>query len=337
MNPDLPVADDTAIWDAWLGLYQTPAISVALELEIFEFLQEPADTSTLARQAGLSVRGLTALLGMLKCLRLIDRREGRWTLNQTSRAYLLKQSPFYWGPFFSYTAASLPLHALLRDNVKGVATGDGRPVAGWEAGAIDESLARRLTDFMHCHSIAPAIGLAKTCDFSGVQRVLDVGGGSGCYAFSLALEHPEMRATVMDLPTICNVAASYIARAGVADRVDTRAVDMFREEWPRGYDCHFFANVFHDWSPETCAELARSSFASLEAGGRIGLQEMLLDDSGDGPIQPVAFSLLMCLGTKGQQFTLAELREILEGAGFTGIEAQRSYGYYSLVTGYKPS
>jgi hypothetical protein len=112
---------------------------------------------------------------------------------------------------------------------------------------------------------------------------------------------------------------------------------MFREEWPRGYDCHFFANVFHDWSPETCAELARSSFASLEPGGRICLQEMLLDDSGDGPIQPVAFSVLMCLGTKGQQFTLAELREILEGAGFTGIGAQRSYGYYSLVTGHKPS
>jgi acetylserotonin N-methyltransferase len=300
-------------------------------------LQDPAETSTLARKCGLSVRGLTALLGMLKCLGLVDRREGKWALNQTSRAYLLKQSPFYWGPFFSYMAASLPLHKLLLDNVRGAGTGEGRPVQGWEAGKIDASLARTLTGFMHCHSIAPAVGLAKSCDFSGVTRLLDVGGGSGCYAFSVALEYPEMRATVMDLPTICKVAESYIARAGVADRVDTRAVDMFREEWPRGYDCHFFANVFHDWSPETCAELARASFAALTPGGRICLQEMLLDDSGDGPIQPVAFSLLMCLGTKGQQFTLAELRAILEGAGFTGIGVERSYGYYSLVTGHKPS
>lgn len=336
MNPVLPVTDDTPVWDAWLGLYQTPAISVALELEIFESLEQPADTDALAERTGYSVRGLKALLGMLKCLRLLDRREGRWQLNQTSRAYMLKESAFYWGPFFSYMAASQPLHQLLLDNVRGSGTGEGRPVQGWEEGRIDDELARRLTDFMHCHSIAPAVGLARTCDFSGVRRLLDVGGGSGCYASSLAAANPGMRASVMDLPTICKVAGEYIAKAGVGERVDAIVVDMFREDWPAGYDCHFFANVFHDWSVDTCRELARSSFAALEPGGRICLQEMLLDDSGDGPIQPVAFSLLMCLGTKGQQFTLAELADIVEGAGFTGTTAERSYGYYSLVTAYKP-
>jgi hypothetical protein len=337
MNLELPVIDDTQVWDAWLGLYQTPAISVALELEIFERLRQPSDTATLAQDTGYSVRGLKALLGMLKCLGLVDRPEGHWQLNQASRAYMLKESPFFWGPFFSYMAASLPLHQLLLDNVRGVGTGEGRPVQGWEEGQIDAALARRLTDFMHCHSIAPAVGVAKTCDFSGVQRLLDVGGGSGCYAFSIAAANPSLRATVMDLPTICQVAADYIDKAGVSDRVDTVVVDMFREAWPAGYDCHFFANVFHDWSIETCRELAQSSFAALEPGGRICLQEMLLDDTGDGPIQPIAFSILMCLGTKGQQFTLAELGEILEAAGFTGISAQRSYGYYSLVTGFKPA
>jgi hypothetical protein len=41
----------------------------------------------------------------------------------------------------------------------------------------------------------------------------------------------------------------------------------------------------------------------------------------------------MCLGTKGQQFTFGQLKDILEGAAFTDITCQRSYGYYSLVTG----
>jgi acetylserotonin N-methyltransferase len=337
MSQKLPVVDDTAIWDAWLGLYQTPAISVALELEVFEMLKTPADTSALVAQTGFSERGLSALLGMLKSLGLLDRREGQWHLNQVSKAYMLKESPYCWGPFFSYMAESLPFHALLIDNVRGTATGEGRPVQGWEEGAIDESLAGKLTDFMHCHSIAPAVGVAETCDFRGVKRLLDIGGGSGCYAFSIALANPDMRATVMDLPTICRVAEGYIAKAGVADRVDARAVDMFREDWPTEYDCHFYANVFHDWSFETCQELAQSSFKSLQPGGRICLQEMLLDDTGDGPMQPVAFSLLMCLGTKGQQFTFSQLKDILERAGFTGVQAERSYGYYSLVTGFKPA
>jgi acetylserotonin N-methyltransferase len=336
MSQKLPVVDDTPIWNAWLGLYQTPAISVALELEIFETLKAPADTQALAAKTGYSERGLIALLGMLKSLGLLDRREGAWQLNNVSRAYLIGESPYYWGPFFSYMAASLPIHDLLRDNVKGVATGEGRPVQGWEEGQIDEALARRLTDFMHCHSIAPAVGVAETCDFTDVRRLLDVGGGSGCYAFSIALANPAMLATVMDLPTICAVAEDYIAKAGVSDRVNAKAVDMFREDWPTDYDCHFYANVFHDWSLETCQQLAELSFASLAPGGRICLQEMLLDDTGDGPIQPVAFSVLMCLGTKGQQFTFTQLKEMLEKAGFKDVRVQRSYGYYSLVTGYKP-
>jgi hypothetical protein len=62
---------------------------------------------------------------------------------------------------------------------------------------------------------------------------------------------------------------------------------------------------------------------------------MLLDDSGDGPIQPITFSVLMCLGTKGQQFTFGQLKAILERVGFADVAVQRSYGYYSLVTGFK--
>lgn len=332
---ELPAVDDTPVWDAWLAFYQVPAMSVALELEIFEQLKTPTDTATLAAETGHTVRGLAALLGMLKSLKLLDRRDGKWQLNNVSRTYMLQESPFFWGPFFSYMATSHPTHALLRDNLLGTATGEGRPVQGWEEGEIPEDLARTLTAFMHSHSIAAAVGLAKSCDFSGVKRVLDVGGGSGCYASCIALENASLKATVMDLRTICSVAQDYITQAGIADRVDTTVVDMFREDWPAGYDCHFFANVFHDWDMETCTDLARSSFAALEPGGRICLQEMLLDDSGDGPLQPMSFSLMMCLGTRGQQFSLPQLKEILETAGFSDIQAQRSYGYYSLVTGYK--
>ncbi|MEX1056209.1 MAG: methyltransferase, partial [Natronospirillum sp.] len=105
--------------------------------------------------------------------------------------------------------------------------------------------------------------------------------------------------------------------------------------WPEGYDTHFFANVFHDWSFDTCRELARKSFAALPSGGRICLQEMLLEEDGNAPAPAVAFSFMMAWGTKGQQFTLAQLQEILGQAGFSDIQAQRSYGYYSLVTGRK--
>lgn len=200
---------------------------------------------------------------------------------------------------------------------------------------MDADFARTITDYMHCHSIASAVSLSQSIDFSGVTRLLDVGGGSGCYASAIANANPGLCATIMELAPVCAVADDYIARAGVAERVDTRAVDMFREDWPDDYDAHFFANVFHDWSFETCAELAAKSFAALPSGGRICLQEMLLDESGDAPYPAVAFSFLMTWGTKGQQFTFNQLKAMLERAGFTDVGVQRSAGYYSLVTGHK--
>ena len=119
---------------------------------------------------------------------------------------------------------------------------------------------QNVTDFMHCHSMPSAVGLAHTCDFSGVSSLLDVGGGSGCYASALANHYPEMKCTIMELAAVCEVAKGYIEKAGVSDRVDTTTVDMFREDWPEGYEAHFFSNIFHDWSIETCEQLAQKSF-----------------------------------------------------------------------------
>jgi len=336
MNPALPPIDDTQIWDSMLSLYNTHAIALALELQVFEAFDAPMSVEELVSKTGYSTRGIKALLAMLKIRGLLDRHEGRYQLNNLSRTYMLKDSPYYWGPFFSWTSASLPNYKIYMENIRDGETKEEREAAdGWESGEMDPEFARTITDYMHCHSIASAVGMSQTCDFSGVNKLLDVGGGSGCYAIAIANANTDMQATIMELKPVCAVAEDYIAKAGVSDRVDTKAVDMFREAWPEGYDAHFFANVFHDWSFETCAELAKKSYASLAPGGRICLQEMLLDEGEDNPAAPVAFSFLMTWGTKGQQFTLDELRGILESSGFKNIRAQRSYGYYSLVTGDK--
>lgn len=55
----------------------------------------------------------------------------------------------------------------------------------------------------------------------------------------------------------------------VEDKVDTYALNMFNDEWPRGYDAHFFSNIFHDWSWSTCQLLAKKSFCALPSGGKI--------------------------------------------------------------------
>ncbi len=70
-------------------------------------------------------------------------------------------------------------------------------------------------------------------------------------------------ATVLEIDTICTEAEGYIAAAGIGSRVKTHPLNMFTQAWPQGFEAHFFSNIFHDWSEETCRLLARKSFEAL--------------------------------------------------------------------------
>jgi hypothetical protein len=334
----LPVVDDTLVWDAWLALYKVPAISVALELDIFESLDAmPASAMELADRRGFNERGVRALLPMLMQLGLLAQHGGVYQLSEAGRHYMLRSSAFFWGGVFNRLAKTIVAHKLLLETINNTRenAAKSRPADGWESGHVDMDMAREVTAFMHSHSVPAAVGMIHSCDFSTVRRVLDVGGGSGCFSIALARHYSSIACTIMDLPTICELAEQYIDEAGVSAQVDTVVVDMFRQNWPAGYDAHFFSNVFHDWSVDTCIDLARKSHSALPEGGCILLHEMLLDDNATGPAPAVAFSLLMAMGTKGQQFTFAQMADILQQAGFADIKWQPSYGYYSLVTARK--
>jgi O-methyltransferase domain/Dimerisation domain len=343
---EMPTSDDTRIWDVWLSMHYLPAVTVADELGIFKTLAAtPSASEDLAQTLALNPRATLTTLRLLTALGFLKLRAGVYQATDQTKLYLLKESPFYWGHMLG---SRQPQHARLREVLQAKDAGEGpaedggprvsgtgRPVNAWASGQIDIEGARRVAAAMQSHSLAAAIALARNADLDGVKNLLDVGGGSGCFAIALAKQRPDLRCTIMELPAMCEVAMEYVTRAGVEARVDTLAVDMFRQDWPRDYDAIFFSNVFHDWEMDTCGWLARQAYEALPSGGRILLHEMLLDDEGGSPVTAASFSMLMLLGTQGQQFTLPELRELLSSAGFSRIEAQHTYGYYSLTTGWK--
>jgi hypothetical protein len=339
---DFPSTDDKPLWDLWLSTQWLPAVTAADALGVFSALATvPATDVELATRCGLNERGTRALLPMLASLGFVVRRDGRYHLTDTARTYLLPDGPFYWGGVLHAAGANLKQHealcgALTRAKATSVFGEDERPIDAWASGQLSAARAGEIARFMHSHSAAAARGVAHNAPLPGVRRLLDVGGGSGCFAITLALTHPQLSCTVLDLPAMCDVARGYIATARAEARVDCLALDMFRDQWPSGYDAVFFSNVFHDWNLETCAGLARCAYAALPPGGSIHIHEALLDDGGAAPRTTVAFSLLMLQGTQGQQFTYAELRDLLTRAGFVAIDVVATYGYYSVVRGYKP-
>jgi acetylserotonin N-methyltransferase len=337
----LPVTtDDRIVWDTWLSLFRFPVVSVADEVGTFAALSGAAkDTATLAAELDVDARALGIHLGMLAALGFVERRAGRWRATADAQTWLHPDATGYTGPLIRRFREVQPLHAQLLETLRtgGKAQAYKSASAEWERGEMPPELAPVITAFMNAHSRAAALAVGRHPLLSGVRTVLDVGGGSGIFSIEMAQARPDLTATVLEIGNICLEADRYIDAAGIGSRVNTHAANMFTQAWPRGFEAHFFSNIFHDWSDDTCRLLARKSFEALAPGGRILLHEILMDDDGCGPLPAAAFSLLMLIGTKGRQYSLPELRDFLAGAGFVDVEAVRTGGgYYSLVSARKP-
>jgi O-methyltransferase domain len=335
-----PTCDDRAIWDLWLSRLELPAVTVADEVGLFTLLAEGETTAPeAAGRLSLGARGAEALLAVTAALGLAGQRGGRFGLAEPARQFLLPGGDFYWGAMLQRSQHSTLhqelLEALRRDAHPEQAP-DARLAAGWASGQIDAAQARSTTAAMHAHSFPAAVGVARNGDFTGVTRLLDVAGGSGCFSIALAQRRKDVRCTVMELPEVGRVAEEYIARYGVTAQVETRAANMFADRWPAGHDAVFFSNIFHDWDVARCRHLVTRSFAALPSGGRIYLHEILLADSRDGPLPAALFSLAMLIANYGKQFTFGELESLLSEGGFRDVRSALTYGYYSLVSARKP-
>ena len=65
---------------------------------------------------------------------------------------------------------------------------------------------------MHSLGFPAAMGMARLGVFAEVRRLLDIGGGSGCFSIALAGRHPALHCTVLDLPPVCTLANQQIIR-----------------------------------------------------------------------------------------------------------------------------
>ncbi len=343
MNNALPSCDDGRLWALHLSNFVFPSITAADELGIFEDLAKSAGSAEqVASRLRLNVRAVRALLPVLASAGLLAQRLGRYHVLETAKNYLLPSSPFYWGPVFelirrlpiSHDSMLTALRAA-DANAKWDHVTAENPTNAWASGDIAPPLARAVAAYMNANSLAAASVAAGQINLSSARRLLDVGAGSGCFSIAFAAANPQLHCTLMDLKGMCDVAMDYVRVAGVQQRVDARAVDMFRQPWPSGYDAIFFSNIFHDWDFETCGTLARKAYDCLEPGGRVLVHEMLLDDTHDGPPTAVAFSMYMLLGTKGQQFTAAEIGKLLGDAGFGDVRVTPAHGDFAVVSARK--
>jgi precorrin-6B methylase 2 len=174
---------------------------------------------------------------------------------------------------------------------------------------------------MHARASAQAKAVIASIPLAKVSRVLDVGGGSGAYAMAFARAKPGLHATVFDLPQVAPLTRDYLKQAGLAERVDVRVGDYYRDALPRGNDLVFLSAIIHSCSPAEIRKLFGKCARALNPGGSIVVQEFVVDEDRTAPAFSVFFALNMLVGTPGgDAYTESEISSWLKAAGFRAIQ-----------------
>jgi SAM-dependent methyltransferase len=233
--------------------------------------------------------------------------------------HLVRGSPRYLGSNLTYQELLWGGWSSLEQIVR-----TGRPMASLEElltagppGFVPEYL--RSVDTV---SRAAAEELAQRTAGWPLKTYLDVGGGLGTYARALLAVHPQLQATIFDLPPTLAETAKAMTASPHGARAKLHPGNYLSDELGTGYDLVLFSHVTHDESPATNRELFAKAFRALEPGGWVAVHDFVVEDAGsNGPLFAAMFSLNMLVYTKGGQvFSVAEYRRMLEGAGFISVE-----------------
>lgn len=320
-----PLTDPTPLFELFRGSYATELLTAAVvHFRLFDRLAaEPMTMPELGRRLELANRSLVVLTTALRAMRLLEvDAHGKLLPTALAAEHLTSQGPFSIAGYIGLAGGAPGVTAMierLTSNHLALAANDDQGAAfifreGLESAMEQEASARRLTMALAGRAYNVAPHLASQARLEDAWLLVDVGGGTGLYAFALLQRFPQLRAVILDSPQVLKVAGELAAEQGVADRVELQPGDMFADPIPAA-DVVLLSNVLHDWDEPECQTLVARCAASLPSGGRLLIHDVLLDDSLDGPLPIALYSAALFALTEGRAYSAAEYRLWCASAG----------------------
>ncbi len=308
-------------------------------LDFFTWLSKnPSSRKFICESLKIAERPCEVMLTLLLAMGLIIKENDVYKLAEISEEFLVKDSKFDIGPYFS----SLRERPICKDmyNIlktdKPASWGSKEDGKEWQLAMEREDFMMEFTAAMNSRGNYLAPDLAKKLTCKGYKKLLDIAGGSGIYACSIVKENDDLEAVVVEKPLVDRVAKSYISKNGLNNKVSVLPLDMLKEQLPYGFDIHLYSHVFHDWNQKTVVNLIESSYLTLNPGGMIAIYDMHVDVDQTELLAVAEYSVLLMYSTEGKCYSIKEISEYLHNAGFQDINVKVSLANRSLITAVKP-
>jgi len=332
-----------ALFSLSTGFVHSQVLLATLRTGVLDALRdEPRRLDTLARALDLSADRLGRLLDAAAVLRLVHRRGDVVVLgdlgavllgNPAARAMIEHHDALYRdlaepGALLEAAAAAAPASRTARlwryAGTAGSAapTSDPAVSAGPDArdggAAASEAAAQSAaySTLMTRSQDMIATEVLGVLPLARRRRLLDVGGGEGAFAIAAARRHVHLQVTTFDLPAVAAAARQAVRRAGLEKRVAVRDGSFFTDPLPRDADALTLVRVLHDHDDLPALELLRACRAALPPGALLAVAEPL---AGEEPAVDAYFAVYFLAMGQGRLRTPAEVRTLLERAGFRGV------------------
>ena len=307
------------------------ALMAAVEIGLFTAISQGAGTyDEIAAALSIHPTNAERLMVMLCATGLLEKTGDRHANAPDVERFLVAGKPGYMGPWITFTMPQWNEWGRLGEHIRAT---DLKVM-----GAIETFT---MADARRYHNATYAIGMgagrrfARQVDLRGRARIMDIGGGSGAYCIAAAKEHAGLRAVVLDLPAVCEVAREFIAANGVADRVEAQACNFVRDPFPTDCDVAIMASNLPMYSRETIAAVIRKAHDALLAGGEMHLIGETTNDSRTGPWGPAYWGLGQAVNDSlGLAHSEADVIGYFRAAGFASVAAHEFIpGALSRITG----
>jgi hypothetical protein len=309
-----------------LDLITPMAIRVVATLRIPDLIAEGVLTpSALAARTGADPDALRRVLRYLAARGIFEERPaGQLALTELSRV-LLDDHPTASRSWIDLDGFGGTMDRACFDLLAAVK----RPPVAERARPAD-AVASSYDSVMEAQSRTQAPAIVAAFDWSGVNHVVDLGGGTGTLLIELLRDRRDIGGTLVELPTAAERARANVALAGLVDRCEVLTGDLF-EVTPAGADVYVLKLVLHALDDAHATRALRLCREAGAPGARVLVIERTVEP-GDDRSQFTAMDLRMLVLGHGRERTLDEFAELAGKAGFRLAAAQPTSVGLHLIT-----
>lgn len=303
------------------------ALSSGFELGVIDaLLGQPQSRLELQQGLQRDARGLALLLGMLAANGVVVEQDGQWRLAAEFRTALAYRDLMVEKLGFAHLVApdfTELFSVLLAEPQRFFERARLFALFSYQRcfEATPENVAAtqrwmRITTALTKYEAAACIA---HYDFARHRRQLDVGGNSGEFALRVCRQHPQLRATVYDLPVVCGIGEKHVAQAPEGARIGFARAPRDQVQLPGGHDLISFKSMLHDWPDAEMLGFLAAAHAALEPGGRVLIFERGPLETGPGRVPYATLPFLLFFRSYRSAETYCGH---LEKLGFRDIQTQ---------------